>query len=461
MTAETRKRDILLTLMISLFAGGLPLSALPVALPSIADALGLSAVQTGGVSVIFALVSAAFILPVGRLADIIGRRRIFATGLATVATGMAASALAPSWLPLMAAQALTGLGTAMSIATGMALLSSAFPAQERGRALGMVTAAVYLGHTLGPSIGGLLTHHFGWRSIFLPSILLHSLLLFFFLRRVGDQAAEAHGESFDFAGAAIFSVMLFCILYGFSSMNLPVGRWALAAGALLFIAFVIQESRVTQPMLDLRLVTGNRLFAFSDLTHLLFYVAVVPMPFLLSLYLQYVRGYDPQQTGFLLLLQPAIMVVVSPFAGRLADRIDPRVLVTAGIAIVTCSLLLYLAAITRGWQPGIAAGLLTGGVGFALFSSPNSNAIMGSVASRHYGVAAAFESTMRGMGIAFGMGIVMMLFSLRLGGMRITPEHHAAFVDTVKLALVIGVAISVASMSFSVARGPSPARARG
>jgi MFS family permease len=161
MTAETRKRDILLTLMISLFAGGLPLSALPVALPSIADALGLTAVQTGGVSVVFALVSAAFILPVGRLADIIGRRRIFATGIAIVATGLAASALAPSWLLLMAALALTGFGTAMSIATGMALLSSAFPAQERGRALGMVTAAVYLGHALGPSIGGLLTHHFG------------------------------------------------------------------------------------------------------------------------------------------------------------------------------------------------------------------------------------------------------------------------------------------------------------
>ena len=461
MNADTRKRDLLLALMFAMFGGSLAISALPVALPSIADALGLSAVQTSWISVIFALTTAVFILPFGRLADIVGRRRIVTTGLGIVIGGMTVSALAPSWLPLIAAQALTGFGGAMFTATAVALLSSSHPAHERGRALGMVTAAVFLGQTLGPSIGGLLTHHFGWRSIFVPSVLLQSLALVFILRRVRVDVAIARGEKFDFAGSALFSAMLFCILYGFSSMNLPEGWWTLGAGAGLFVAFVIRESRASHPMLDLRLLTGNRLFALSDLTHLLFYAAVVPMPFLLSLYLQYVRGHDPQQTGLLLLIQPMIMVVVSPFAGRVSDRIDPRVLVTGGIVIVTGSLLLYLAAITQGWQPGIAAGLATGGLGFALVSSPNSNAIMGSVGSRHYGVAAAFESTMRSTGMAFGMGIVMMLFSLRLGGVRITPEHHPAFIGTLELLLVIGIAISLASMACSIARGPAHARGGG
>lgn len=453
MLDKAQKRNILLALTFSLFSGSLVLSAVPVALPSIATALTMNAVQTSWISLVFTLATAIFILPFGRLADILGRKRIFTFGLGAVTAGMIASAFAVSWPMLMFTQAFTGIGSAMVVSTGIALLSSVYEAHERGRALGLLTASIYLGQTLGPTIGGLLTHNFGWRSIFIPTIILQLLALIFISMRIKGDWAEARHEKFDLAGSAIFAVMLFCILYGFSSINSQTGRWITVAGVILLALFIMWELHVKNPILNISLLTKNRMFAFSGLTHLLFYISSMPVPFILSLYLQYIQGFDAQRTGFILLMQPVMMAVFSPLAGRISDRIQPRLLVSAGISIVLISIMLYLTAIINTWPTGILIGLGVGGFGYSFFASPNTNAIMGAVDSRSYGVASAFESTMRTMGITFGMGILMLLFSLQMGSAQITPEYHGAFVESLRVVFITFIIACAASIIFSAARG--------
>lgn len=450
------KSNIFIALILAHLGGSLAMSAIPIALPSIALDLSMNAVQTGWISLALSLITAVLILPFGRLADIVGRKKIFSIGLFIVVAGMIVSALSVSWGMLMSFQVITGIGAAMITSTGMALLSSVFAPAERGKVLGIVVASIYAGQSLGPTIGGILTYNIGWRSIFIPSVILQIASLVFILLKIKGEWAEARGEKFDIAGSALFAIMLFCLLYGFSAINQNPGVWIILAGICLLALFVYWELKARSPMLDLKLLTGNRFFAFSGLTHFFFYIIAVPIPFIMSLYLQYILGFNPQVAGFILLIQPVMMAILSPIAGRISDRVESRRTVSIGISIVLLGILFLFAATTNLWLPGIIIGLLLVGFGYAFFASPNTNAIIGSAGRKHYGVAAAFESTMRSMGMTFGMGAVILLFSLNLGSAQITPEYYVPFQDSVKTAFIIFAVFCVLSILASATRGRMP-----
>ena len=418
-------------------------SSINIALPSIgrqfeADAVTLSWVATG-----YLLAAAVFLVPFGRLADIIGRKKIFVAGIITYSSSTILSAVAPSIGALVAFRVIEGTGAAMIFGTGIAILTSVYPPGDRGRALGINTAATYFGLSLGPILGGFLIQNFGWRSIFLVNIPFCVLIIYLVTRRLHGEWAEAAGETFDLSGAFFYGLALVGVMLGFSRLPRPLGIGLLGGGLALAGAFIFRVSRTPHPVLDLGLFRTNRVFAFSNLAALINYMATFAVGFFLSLYLQYIVGLNAQQAGLVLIAQPAVMALFSPLAGRLSDRIEPRFVASTGMAFSAAGLFL-LTFLHADRHLGFVIGCLAVlGFGFALFSSPNMNAAMGAVAKKHYGVASATLSTNRIVGQMFSMGIATMILAVRVGRVQITAANQESFLQAVRTGFLVFGALCV------------------
>ena len=452
------RRTALAISIVSSFLTPFLASGLNVAMPLIGREFGLSAVALGWVLTAYTLAAAMCLVPFGRLADLVGRKRIFALGVVVNLAGTVLAALSRSGAVLIMGRAVQGVGGAMIFGTGVAILTSVYPPGERGRALGLNTAAVYTGLSLGPVLGGYLVHAWGWRSIFWCSVPVAALALALTLLRLEGEWAEARGEGFDFAGSALFGSGLVALMYGFSRLPSLPGAALAAAGLLALAAFVRLELRSPSPLLDLGLFRRNRIFAFSNLAALFNYSATSAVAFLASLYLQYIKGLPPHRAGLVLVAQPIVMALTSPFAGRLSDRTEPRLIASAGMALSAAGLLLFSFLGEGTGFPYIVASLIALGLGFGLFSSPNTNAVMGSVGRRHLGVASAALGTMRLTGQMMSAGTTMMIFALFMGRVPIAPPVYPLFLRSVRFAFAFFAALCVAGVFASLARGDRAAK---
>ena len=453
MKSAVNKRIVLAVAALSTFLVGFTGSSINIALPSIGRELKMDAVLLGWVATSYILASATLLLPFGRLADIRGRKRIFIYGIITYTIASLLLSFVPSASALISLRVVQGVGSAMIFSTGIAIVTSVFPAGERGKALGITAAMTYLGLSLGPVLGGILTQYFGWRSIFLAMVPLGATTVALLLAKVKGEWAEAKGEKFDFIGTTSYSLSLIAIIYGFSLLPASLGIWLTAAGAAGIFAFVRQEVKIAHPLLDINLFRKNRVFAFSNLAQLFSYSAAFAVGFLMSLYLQYIKGLSPQHAGLILVVMPAVQAGFSPFAGRLSDRIEPRILASTGMGLITVGLALFT-SLNEGTTLGFIMGsLITIGLGFGFFASPNTNAIMSSVRERRYGVASAILATMRQIGMMFSMGIAMLLFSLYIGRVEITAPYYPLFLKSTRIAFTIFTALCSAGIAASLARG--------
>ncbi|MBC8274688.1 MAG: MFS transporter [Chloroflexi bacterium] len=428
-------------------------SSITIGLPAIGDELAMDAILLGWVATAFLLAAAMFLVPLGRIADIYGRKRIFTYGMITYTAASALSAISTSGTMLISFRILQGIGGAMVFSTAIAILISVFPPEERGRVLGINVAAVYAGLSVGPFVGGLLTQYLGWRSIFWVNVPLGLLVIALVFWKLKGEWAEAKGEKFDIVGSIIYSLMLIAIMYGFTMLPELSGAGLILAGGLGIVAFVKWETKVKSPVLDIRLFRNNTVFALSNLAALINYSATFAVSFLLSLYLQYIKGLSPQNAGLVLVAAPVMQAIFSPLAGRLSDKIEPRIVASAGMGLTAIGLVffIFLDQTTSLWF--IIAGLIILGFGFALFSSPNTNAVMSSVEKRFYGVASATLSTMRSIGMTFSMGMVMLIFAIYLGRVQITPEYYPQFLSSLNTAFIIFAALCFGSIFASLARG--------
>jgi MFS family permease len=341
----------------------------------------------------------------------------------------------------------------MIFGTGVAILTSVYPPGERGRALGLNTAAVYAGLSLGPVLGGFLVHAWGWRSVFWAAVPIATLALVLTLVRLDGEWADARGEGFDLKGSIIFGSGLVALMYGFSRLPSPLGAALTAAGSLALVVFVLFEIRIPAPLLDLRLFRNNRIFAFSNLAALFNYSATSAVAFLMSLYLQYIKGLPPQKAGLVLVAQPIVMALASPFAGRLSDRSEPRLIASLGMALSAAGLLLFSFISAETGFGFIIGSLICLGLGFGLFSSPNTNAVMCSVEKRYLGVASAALGTMRLTGQMMSAGTTMMIFALFMGRVPIEPPLYPLFLTSARFAFAFFALLCVAGVFASLARG--------
>ena len=451
--AGTTKRVVLIIAIMSSFLTPFTSSSVNIALPSIGTQLSLNAVALSWVATAYLLAAAAFLIPFGRIADIYGRKKIFRLGIIIDAIASILCVTSSSGELLIVFRALQGVGGAMIFGTGIAILTSVFPANERGRALGISTAAVYTGLSAGPLVGGFLTGHFGWRSIFFLNAFLGLVIIVVVFWKLKAEWAEAKGESFDYVGSIIYSLALVAVFYAFSVLPALWGIWLIIIGVIGLAAFVWWETRQKQPVLNISFFRNNTVFAFSNLAALINYSATFAVAFLLSLYLQYVKGFPPEHAGLILIAQPVVMVIFSPIAGSLSDRIEPRIVASIGMALTTAGLVMLIFLNNVTGLPFILASLVTLGLGFGFFSSPNINAIMGSVERKFYGVASGTLGTMRLTGQAFSMGMVLLLFALYIGRVQITPEYYPLFLKSMKIAFSISAALCFAGIFASIARG--------
>ena len=428
-------------------------SSVNIALPTIGKELSLDAITLGWVATVYLLTSASLLVPFGRIADIHGRKKMFTCGIVIFTIGALLSGMASSAAMLISFRVLQGVGGAMLAGTSVAMLTSVFPADERGKALGINVAATYTGLSLGPVLGGILTQHLGWRSIFFLNVPLGLAVIAITLWKLKGEWAEAKGEKFDLTGSIIYSLALVTLVYGFTLLPAILGVLLIVAGLAGISAFVRWELKAKSPVLDISLFRNSRAFAFSNLAALINYSATFAVTFLISLYLQYVKRFNPQSAGLILVSMPIIQAIFSPLAGRLSDRIEPRIIASAGMALTTVGLIIFI--FINGQTPLrlIIGTLILMGFGFALFSSPNTNAVMSSAPKTAYGVASATLATMRQVGMALSMGIALLMFALYMGRVQITPEHYPLFLQSMKNIFIIFAVLCFGGVFASLARG--------
>jgi len=447
------KRTALLVATLASFSTPFMSSSVNIALPSIGKEFSMDAVLLNWVATSYLLAAAMFLVPFGKMADIHGRKKIFLYGISIYTFSAFLSAISTSAITLICFRILQGIGSAMIFGTGVAILTSVFPIGERGKVLGINAAAIYLGLSLGPFLGGVLTQHFGWRSIFLVNVPLGLVIIIFAFWKLKGEWAEARGEKFDFIGSMVYSISLAAIIYGFSLMPAMSGVWLVLGGIFVLLLFVRWETKVENPVLDINLFRNNTVFAFSNLAALINYSATFAVAFFLSLYLQYIKALSPQNAGLILVSQPIVMAIFSPFAGRLSDRFEPRIIASTGMALTVVSLSLFTFLNEKTTLEFVVASLILLGFGLALFSSPNTNAVMSSVERRFFGVASATLGTMRLTGQMLSMGIAMLIFAIYIGKVQITPQYYSPFLTSMKTAFIVFAVICFIGIFASLARG--------
>jgi len=447
------KRFALFVTTLAAFLSPFGISSVNIALPSIGKEFQMDAIFLSWVVTAYVLASAVFLVPFGRVADIYGRKRIFTYGVVTFGLASVGCAFSNSAVMLICFRMMQGIGAAAIYCIGAAILTSVFPSNQLGKVLGINVAAVYLGYSFGPFWGGFLTQHFGWRSIFLINILLGLIIIFLIFWKLKGEWHEAKEEKFDLGGSIIYSITLLLITYGFSHLSTAPGPWLLLAAAFGSFAFIKWEARMKNPVLDIKLFRNNRVFTLSNLAALINYSVTFAITFLLSLYLQYIKELTPPNAGLILVCQPITQAFVAPLSGKLSDRIEPGIVASVGMALIAAGLLLLTFLTEKTTLGFIMGSLALLGFGFGLFVSPNTSAVMSSVENRFYGVASGTLGTMRMVGMVFSMGITVLIFSIYIGELQITPDCYPLFLKSIKLSFTFFAVLCLGGIPASLARG--------
>jgi len=428
-------------------------SSINIALPSIGKEFSIDAILLSWIATSYLLTITIFLIPFGRIADMYGKKKTFIYGIFIYSISSFFSAFSFSAILLIILRILQGIGGAMIFSTVIAILSLAYPINERGKALGINIAATYLGLSLGPFLGGFLIQYFGWRSIFITNMFLGLIIIILTIWKIKGEWIEIRKEKFDFIGSIIYSLVIIAIIYGFSLLSTILGILLVLIGVIGILIFIKWEKKVTYPILNINLFKNNIVFTFSNIAALINYSATFAVSFLLSLYLQYIKGFDPQNAGLILVSQPIVQAIFSPFAGKLSDKIEPRIIASIGMMITTIGLYSLIFLNEKTFLEFIIASLILLGFGFALFSSPNTNAIMSSVERKFYGIASAILATMRSIGQTFSMGISTLIFTIYIGNVQITQEYYPFFLESIKVVFTIFSFLCFIGIFASFARG--------
>ena len=449
----TSRRLILFLIIITSFINPFLGAAINIALPTISEEFSMGAVGMSWVAMSFLLSSAVFLVPLGKLADIKGRKMVFLLGNIIITITSVLCALAPSGGILIVLRAIQGIGSAMVFGTGVAIITSVYPPKQRGKAIGITVTSVYIGLSLAPFLGGMLTQYLGWRSIFYSTVPFGFLVIWITLKYIKEEWADAKGERFDLPGSLIYLLSMSAFMFGFSRLPETLAIILAAAGLLGLTGFTMMEMKVKYPVFNIALFTSNRLFAFSNLAALINYATTFAITFLLSLYLQYVQGLSPRDAGMILITQPVFMALVASISGRLSDTYDPRILSSLGMGIIVGGLVMLTLLTVETSIPYLVLNLSIVGFGFGMFSSPNTNAIMGAVDKKYLGIASATVGTMRLTGQMMSMGVATLVLQVFIGNKPISAQVSTEFIASMRTIFIIFAILCSLGVFASLARG--------
>ncbi len=442
------KKDLLIVGILVSFLTPFVRSSINLALPALATEFDLSAVFLTWISTIYLLVNAILYIPFGRIGDIYGRKRIFQYGLIIFTLSSFISAFSTSGEMFLVIRIFQAIGNAMIFANLNAMITSAFPENERGRAFGLTSMGVFVGLIIGPILGGALTEIVGWRTLFYLDTLI-GIAAAYAITRFKHDWVDAADEKLDILGSFLLGMSLIIIIYGFSDFTNKYSLFLVIGGIIGLSLFYLVEKRVSFPLINLDLF-NSKSFTFGNITAFINYGAFVSVGFILSLYLQYLKGYGPLTAGLIVSIQSIMMVIISPFAGRLSDKINPgnvsiigMVLTTMGVALMT------LINFGNALYLGIFSLIIFGsGIGF--FYSSNTKMVMSAVDKKYFGVASATLSNVRSVGQIFGLGIVMIIISTILGNAQIMPSNYPELIISLRISLVAIAVLSAIGIFTSV-----------
>ncbi len=452
-----RKWLVLLAVGIGTFMSALDGSVVNTVLPVVRQTFQSQVATIEWVVVIYLLVVSGLLLTFGRLGDLRGQRRVYLAGFVVFVLGSAMCGLAPTAGLLVAFRGFQALGAAMLFANSPAIITKAFPAAQRGQALGIQATMTYLGLTVGPSLGGWLTDVISWRAVFYINIPVGIIALILSWINVPRDVPEERGQRFDLTGALLFMAGLVALLLALNEgaewgWGSPVIIGLIAGSLVVLAVFVWWEGRVPSPMLDLSLFKSP-VFSASTASAVGNYIALYSVLFLLPFYMIQGRGLDPAHAGLLLTAQPLVMAVAAPISGTLSDRIGSRLPATLGMLILAVGLYLLSRIGPQSPLTMIVIGLGVCGLGTGIFVSPNNSALMGAAPRARQGIAAGMLATARNVGMVLGIGLSgAILTSFTDQSTNITQGSSGLFqATTVGFLVAMGVAIGAAVAS--VTRG--------
>ncbi len=426
---------ILITSIASFFVAFIS-SAPAVALPQLAAEFSLNNIMQNWVINIFLFTVAIVAVPFGKFSGMYGIKKSYNIGLILFLIGSILSAIAFSTESLLVFRAFQGIAAAILYNTVTSLVSVAVPEQIRGKALGIMVSAVYIGLAVAPFIGGILTDYLGWRAIFYFSIPFILITLLISLTKVKDEWSMYKNETFDIKGSILYGVSIFLLVYGFTIINEPNGLILAIIGAILLIAFIYLELKVKYPVFNVR-VFKNTKFLSSNLASIISYIATFLVTYVLNYHFQYILGYNETLTGVLLLVTPLLMAIASPISGNLSDKINPQKLAAIGMAFVTLALfiLIFLNAETPLYV--IIVAMVLQGIGFGIFASPNTNLVMSTVEPKETPTASVTITVMRVVGQTLSLAMLTVIFAIIMGNVAFVPENFPQLIESSSTACII------------------------
>lgn len=453
------KRRLLLVLSATAFLWPFLTAGANIALPAIAAEYNVDAVRISWVTNVTLLFTATFLLPSGKLCNALGGRRMLLSGVGIAVLSTLVVVFAKTYATLLALRAVQGVGAALISTSGMTFITSEFEYRQRGFAMGVYTAAVYLGLSTGPFLGGFLVSLFGWRGVFY-FVALVAFATYLQARKLLPRidVRPYMPKNFDFLGSIIYAFGLGLIVLGMDKLDRFFWAVVTASGVVVVFLFLLYERFAKEPVFDVKLFRGNRPFAFSCLACLISYSAIYAVAYLLSLYLQHARGLTPRVAGVVMIVQPLVQMVLSPLSGKLSSKVEPGVIASIGMGVTALGtfILIWLNKETGIAYIMVASAVL--GIGIGLFSAPNSNSIMSGVAPEHRGVAAGMMGSLRMVGQLFSMVTVTIVFSLIMGHVDVTEQTLPSFLSSVRFSFAAMTLLCAISVVFSATRGKMKAQ---
>ena len=443
------KNLILLICTVLSFFTVFAVNAVMVVIPTIANEFHMSNIVQNWITIIFLLVVAVMSVPAGQISGKYGLKKVTILSIILFIIISIVNVLVTSQEQFLASRFILGISLSFINVTSMAMVVSAFKPEERGKALGINITGVYIGLSLSPVLGGILNYQLGWRSVVLFGVPFLFAILALLLTKIDDEWITFENIPLDIKGSLSYAIGMVLFMYGFTVLNTSLGVILTVLGIIILIVFAFIELKQDHPVFDVRFFK-NRKFLSSNFASLSAYLATFAVTTILNYHLQYIKGFDSQSAGMILLAAPLCQVVLAPIAGKLSDRYVPQVLAAIGMGLGTISLVLFSFLNSQTPIEFLIVSMIIYGVGFGLFSPPNTNVIMSSVPPKDTSVASAAVSTMRTVGQAMSMGILTLVFAFVMGNVPIIEQYYPLLISSCQITCIICVVLCIASVFASL-----------
>lgn len=413
---------IVITAAIGSFTMSYTANGLSVVLPTLASVFHISNIMENWIVYAYLITLSITGVPLAKICGKQGLKKSFEMGLIIFIIGSLIASFSVSIYMILVARIIQGIGATMTFVTNVAIITAEIPPEKRGKALGINVTGVYTGITISPTISGILVHNISWRFVFLITIPT-ALIALYLLRKIDKEWIMEKGD-LDKTGSLIYVVGIGLLLYGFTELNTMTGVLLAVIGAALLIVFAKYELKQENPVYEMRLFR-NINYTTANIVSLIAYLSTYVVTYVLNYHFQYIRGYDPQTAGFVLISTPVMMLLVAGQAGKLSDRINPEILQLFGVGLITIALGMLSQIDSKTPLYMIVIAMAMQGIGHGFFSSPNNNIILSSVDNRKdIPTASASVATVRNLGQAFSLGILTVCFAFIMGNVPIQASNY-------------------------------------